>query len=81
MPWARDRMQPRDVFDLVEGDQQQWNRMCELVAWSVWQIVMSIPSLSRSSHKDEWRRFSRFLELQAPPGYRPAPKVKEKRRR
>lgn len=70
-------MQPAEVFDLVEGDQEQWNRTCELAAWMVWQIVFAIPSLSKNDHRSEWQQFSRFLELQAPPGYKPEPKPEQ----
>lgn len=77
-------MQPAEIFDLVEGDRQQWNRIATLGAWIAWFVSMSMPRLSSShSWRDECQRFETFLEKFPPPDYRPELKAesKEKRRR
>ena len=81
MPWTRDRMQPADVFDLVEGDQEQWQRQVLLTAWSTWFITMSMPMAGNGGWRSQCRTFYDFLDKFVPPGYvRPKERPKKKRR-
>lgn len=67
-------MQPAEIFDLIEGEQQQWQRHVLLTAWQTWFLAMSIPTRGRSGWRSGCERFPDFLERFAPPGYRPDPK-------
>jgi hypothetical protein len=50
------------------GDSLRWSRTTELVAWAVWQIVMSMPFLEHQSHH---RQFYGWLKDNTPPGFIP----------
>lgn len=76
-PWRLSRIQPRDIFILKEGEAKRWSRTAELVAWAVWQIVVSIPMAGRGDHGQNI--FSNFLKRNRPPGFIP-PKVAERDR-
>lgn len=70
-------MEPRELWILKEGEAKRWSRTVELVAWAVWQIVVSIPMAGRGDHGGNV--FVNFLKRNRPPGFIP-PKVTERDR-
>jgi len=61
-----------EVWELARGDQERWNRECELFAWGILRICMCIPSFSKPG-TDDWRKktdtLKKFLDTFPPPGY------------
>jgi hypothetical protein len=57
----------------MEGDARRWSRTAQLVAWAVWQIVVSIPMSERGSNGGNI--FLNWLKRNQPPGFLP-PKMK-----
>lgn len=54
---------------MKEGEAKRWSRTAELVAWAVWQIVVSIPFAGRE--KQGGNVFQNFLRQNTPPGFIP----------
>lgn len=59
---------------MVRGRQRQWNRQCELTAWSTYIIACTFGAFEHKSFAD-------FLDQYPPPGYAPETKPERPKRR
>jgi hypothetical protein len=65
-PWELRRMEPREVYALVDGDARRFSRLAELFAWGVWVLAMSMPFTQPQS---SFRYFRNWLKAHTPPGF------------
>ena len=57
---------------LYRGHQLRWNRVCELVAYAVYFICISIPRFSKGQDwRSDVRSVGGMLKRFPPPGYAP----------
>jgi len=68
-PSRLNRMEPREVYALMEGDRLRWSNLAELFAWGIWQIVLSIPFSNRGDQGG--RHFTTWLKRNTPPFFIP----------
>ena len=60
-----DRLEPREVWTLRDGDALRWSRTAELVGWAVWMICSCIPF---AEVPGVWQA---FMQRYRPPGFIP----------
>lgn len=72
LPWDSDRLSPAELMTLWEGDQERWNRVCELAAWMVVMFTSVVPKFGKGRDwRTEFKTLKQFLEQNRPPGYQP----------
>jgi hypothetical protein len=61
LPKTARRLEPREILALDSGDAEQWHKAALLAQWVAWQVVMSIPSMTKEG-ANEKRKLSNFVE-------------------